>query len=259
MKLFASDYDGTIKREGKRAAHDLAAIRSWREKGNLFVIVSGRSMESLQEDVNAHALQADYYIGNNGGTLYDEKFQELKTYYIPYQRALAIMDYLKQANAVSYVVNDGYHRAQQLLNQELADKMYSHHEITYTLSALLDKQRIAQIVAVPPTKEQGVHYADYINTVFVDAASAYRNIQCVDIAPKGVSKATGIAHLIHHLGLAQPQVFTLGDSFNDIPMLMTYYGIAMAHAQSDIHQAAKTISHSLSEAMELAETIDLLK
>ena len=51
MKLFATDYDGTLKVDGTIQEKDLLSIYQWKAKGNLFVIDTGRSMESILEQV----------------------------------------------------------------------------------------------------------------------------------------------------------------------------------------------------------------
>jgi hydroxymethylpyrimidine pyrophosphatase-like HAD family hydrolase len=48
MKILAMDYDGTLKIDGEVSAKDLAAIERWKKAGNVFVIDTGRSLESIQ-------------------------------------------------------------------------------------------------------------------------------------------------------------------------------------------------------------------
>ena len=46
MKLLATDYDGTLKYAKQIMPEDLQAIQDWKNAGNLFVLCTGRSMES---------------------------------------------------------------------------------------------------------------------------------------------------------------------------------------------------------------------
>ena len=254
MKLFASDYDGTLNIHHAVSKQDKEAICRWREMGNLFALVSGRSMESLKEEMLAQNIEADFYIGNNGGAIYDSSFQAIKTYYFSYKKAMDIIDYLKKEAVISYVVNDGYHRAKQVLDPTREDKKYGHTDIDYPLIKLLANRQIAQIVAVPAQEETTIKIANYINTVFADAASAYRNIHCVDIAPQGISKASGIAYLLHHLHMPKADVYTVGDSYNDIPMLSTFYGFALAHADPKVKETANSSVTSVAQAIHMAIT-----
>ena len=81
MKLIASDFDGTLYRNGEISARDRAAIEAWQAGGNLFGIVTGRGADILD---TAHRLgiALDYAIAYNGalvldrdgGVLYEDVF-----------------------------------------------------------------------------------------------------------------------------------------------------------------------------------------
>ena len=45
MKLLATDYDGTLRYAQDVMPEDLKSIEEWKNKGNKFVIVTGRSKE----------------------------------------------------------------------------------------------------------------------------------------------------------------------------------------------------------------------
>ena len=47
MKIFVSDYDGTLNRGGGVTERDLAALDAWQKAGNLFGIASGRDLRGL--------------------------------------------------------------------------------------------------------------------------------------------------------------------------------------------------------------------
>lgn len=57
MKILASDYDGTLRTEELVAEKDIEAIARFRKAGNLFGIVTGRSMESLQKEIERNGLR----------------------------------------------------------------------------------------------------------------------------------------------------------------------------------------------------------
>ena len=74
MKIFASDYDGTLRLGDLVSQYDKNAIAKWQKQGNLFGLVSGRSMESMREEAVKNDLHADFYIGNNGGAVFYKDF-----------------------------------------------------------------------------------------------------------------------------------------------------------------------------------------
>lgn len=51
MKILASDYDGTLRTEELVDINDIHAIQEFRKAGNVFGLVTGRSMESIQMEI----------------------------------------------------------------------------------------------------------------------------------------------------------------------------------------------------------------
>ena len=82
MKVLASDYDGTLRTEEIVDVNDVHAIQKFREKGNLFGLVTGRSMESIQKEIANNKIEFDFIVGNNGGVIYDKDFNRLECVYI---------------------------------------------------------------------------------------------------------------------------------------------------------------------------------
>ena len=72
MKLLATDYDGTLRYAQDVMPEDLKSIEEWKNKGNKFVIVTGRSKESIDAQIKLFNLPCDYLITNNGGMVFGE-------------------------------------------------------------------------------------------------------------------------------------------------------------------------------------------
>ena len=73
------------------------------------------------------------------------------------------------------------------------------------------------------------------------------------------TKATGVAAVATHYGIAQSEVIAFGDSHNDVPMLTwAGLGVAMPHALPEAHAAADVIAPESDPNCSLAVAIDLL-
>lgn len=73
------------------------------------------------------------------------------------------------------------------------------------------------------------------------------------------TKATGVAAVARHYGIAQGDVMAFGDSHNDVPMLTwAGLGVAMPHALPEAHAAADVIAPESDPNCSLAVAIDLL-
>ncbi|MEW1974226.1 HAD family hydrolase [Microbacterium profundi] len=67
----------------------------------------------------------------------------------------------------------------------------------------------------------------------------------VEVMAEGVTKATGLARLCEHLGVARAEVVAFGDALNDVEMLRwAGYGVAMAGAEPSVLDAADEVTAS---------------
>jgi len=70
----------------------------------------------------------------------------------------------------------------------------------------------------------------------------------LDLAPVGVSKASGLAHVVDQLGLEPSDVLAIGDGRNDIEMLTwAGRGVAMGHAPDEVKEIADHVTSSVDE------------
>jgi hydroxymethylpyrimidine pyrophosphatase-like HAD family hydrolase len=65
----------------------------------------------------------------------------------------------------------------------------------------------------------------------------------LDLAPVGVSKASGLAHVARELGVEAADVLAIGDGRNDIEMLgWAGRGVAMGQAIDEVKEAADAVA-----------------
>lgn len=250
MKVLASDYDGTLRTEEMVNVSDVQAIHKFREKGNMFGLVTGRSMESIQKEVAINKIEFDFIVGNNGGVIYDKNFNRLETKYMDFNKALDIIAYIKTLDCISYVINDGFHRFKFSIDKNQIDHKYGNLEdTTEKEEEILDRGKIAQLVISLNDQVLAEEISHYINTNFKGFAVAYVNINCVDIVPDGVSKAEGLYYIEQHLELNHDDIYAIGDSFNDIPMLEEFHGCAVAHARNEIINSAEHVFSNVEECI----------
>ncbi len=70
----------------------------------------------------------------------------------------------------------------------------------------------------------------------------------IEAVPKGTSKATGIAWLCEHLGIAIEDTYAIGDSINDLEMLeFAGHSIAMGNASAAAKEKAEYITTHIHE------------
>ena len=68
----------------------------------------------------------------------------------------------------------------------------------------------------------------------------YENFPCVEMMPKGISKADGIRILLEELDIPLSNTYAFGDGPNDLEMLQyVQYGTAMGNAEESVLRSAK--------------------
>lgn len=249
MKLLASDYDGTLKYLDHVTQQDLDSIQRWKDAGNLFVMDTGRSMESILEEANKYGIPADYYITNNGGMLFDKDGNELFASYLDPLMSHDIMYIAKSIpGVVSYVVNDGFHRHRIIVNEELEEKRYPGLMPDISEQELMDMGKYAQIVISYQTQEEASAIAKKLNERFESQISAYANKYVVDVVPKGISKAHGLHFLKDLLHISEHDIYAIGDAENDIPLMeFAGQGCCMSSGKQELHSLAGYVCDNISD------------
>lgn len=248
MKVLASDYDGTLKYLDHVTQEDLTSIRNWRNEGNLFVMDTGRSMESILEEVRKYDIPVDYFITNNGGMLFDVNENELFSSYLDPVMSQDIMYIAKSIpGVVSYVVNDGYHRHRIIVDPTLEEKRYPGLEPDISEEELMAMGKYAQIVISYETQEEASAIAVKLNEHFSESISAYANKYVVDVVPKGISKVHGLHFLKDYLHLEETDFYAIGDAENDIPLMeFANQGCCMTSGRESLHGHARYVCDNIS-------------
>lgn len=255
MKLLATDYDGTLKFGDSVLESDIEAIRKWRSEGNLFAIVTGRSKESITQQAQEHDLPVDFYVTNNGGMVFSAEGEVLLSTSLDTTTAIDLMFATHEMpDVVSYMVNDGINRHKVEVHPGLEDHRYAHLHPDLEEEDVMDTGKFAQIVYSCTSPEAALTIAENINNFFGNIVTAYANNFVVDIVPKGVSKATGLDFVAAYNDVDDNDVFAIGDSHNDIPMLESVWNSgAVLVAPAEVKEAAHGEYATVADYIDWAE------
>ena len=248
MKIFASDYDGTLRVGPNVSERNIEMINKWRNAGNLFVLVTGRSIESATSEMQRNGFTCDYLIGNNGGVIYQDG-NCLKESLMDFDRALDVLEAIKQTNCISYVINDGYHRAKVIMDPNKPDLKYGMMKATLTVDEVLRNRKIAQFVLSLDDMQMAKETAKGLNDQFHDVITAYVNVDCIDVVPCNISKADGVHYLQDKYDLSNSDIHVIGDSYNDLPMIESYQGYTLNSAEMVIQDQASRRFEDVAEAI----------
>ena len=245
MKLFASDFDGTLCFNGKVSEKNIKAIREWRAAGNLFIVVTGRSFPSIKKALIQDGIEVDYIATNNGGFMWDHNYELLDETYFDISSARELLVDLIETTSTHLVMNDGENR--KLIKIRDFDKSRLNI-VTEEISVedALKEEKIAQIVAWGISDEESMKLEKYINDSF-EACSAFRNVGCIDIVPRGISKAVGVEYVRSKHNIDHDDVYTAGDANNDLPMLLEYQGMTLQSAHESIKEQVSEIYEDVAD------------
>lgn len=239
MKLIGSDYDGTLN-QGGIDEEKLAAIRRWREAGNVFGVISGRGPDFLAQLTEALGDNFDFYASCNGGVAVDAHGHPLFEYRcegIDARRFVAdLLDW-----GAPYVWVNVDQACWRVGNAATTDEV---EYLVDTMPPIPYFQKMA--VFLPGPDEAGVLTAK-VRKAYGDAVNPLQNWWCVDIAPYGVDKASGLRRVAAHFGVAEENIIAVGDNLNDAAMVGAFRGYAMAQGSEELKAMATCVTESVTD------------
>ena len=244
MKLIASDFDETLKRNRKVSLEDKKAIRRMQKDGNCFLIVSGRNYDMLKDALWFFHVPYDYLILANGALIMD------KNHKIIYRR--------KMDPSIAQILKDEVHKRKVLIAGFTDGVRYSVLKHANSLRGIIR----ALVLGVRKTREEEIPLEDiasfYIlsdekNTEEIyqkyesnELLSVVKNVSTiVDIQGAHTDKSTALFFLKDLLNAEE--VYAIGDSHNDLKMITEHIGIAMANGEKEVRDAAQYVVRDFTE------------
>ena len=264
-KLIALDIDGTIltphPENGFSAETVTPAVRGAVDRaydaGAHIVLASGRaplSMSVVLRHLDMPRERGSHVLGvaSNGAVTFS--FPPLKVVsevtFDAREAVKAVLEHVPEAAVAIEEHGVGYR-----VNRHFPDGELDGQMILTPIEEMIAKEVSRVIIRDPDsTSEDFVSLADKLGlqgTNYFIGWTAW-----LDLAPEGVSKASGLAEVADRLGVAREDVLAIGDGRNDIEMLeWAGRGVAMGQAPLVVQQAAVDVTHAVEDdgaATELA-------
>ena len=223
MKLFVTDYDNTLFIDDVSILENIKMIKEL-QKNNFYVVIStGRSLPSIKEKIKEYNIPFDYLTCADGSIIYDKNNEIIKFYEIKKDIINEIINYKNQITheeiQISY--ENGYSNLLDL------SKKISGINIVIHNSTITDKTN--SLFNDLKTKFPSYNYLVYNH----DPYSFY----C--IKQKNVSKAKGIEFLSEYLNIKRENIYVIGDSDNDLEMLIEYNGVCVKNSTEEVLKVCK--------------------
>lgn len=250
--LIALDIDGTVLHEdGSLSLSVTDEVRRVVSLGHIVTLATGRSWETTRPVLEDLELTPQYVVCANGALImkrdesspggYERYFMET---FDPSEVLNLIKPHLSEG---SYMVEypDGFRKytvGMEDWNLENAVEVPFEELVT---------SPVTRVVVVSPShdEEEFLRIVDRIGLNQVSYAIGWT--AWLDIAPKGVNKATALERVRQWLGLQRSQMVAVGDGRNDIDMLgwasVEGRGVAMGQAPEELLAVASEVTGTVTD------------
>ena len=243
MKILGSDYDGTLNHNGIDDAKR-QAIRKWRDQGNVFAIVSGRSLMDLLRVCRENTIECDYLICSNGAIVAKADGTVVSSVTCSSDLAAPLLKHVFENECLyAFVTTNTPHLIRP-------DEGVCDQNGNYTHDVLRELPQFNQVSAKFANPEIAERVTASLRAQFGDVLNPLQNAVFIDIVRADMNKTKGLYILMELLGAAYEDVIAVGDNVNDMDMIKEFYSYAM---ESGVDGSKKFADHLTSSVTVLIE------
>lgn len=229
-----------------------AAVRGAADAGAHIVLATGRSVYGVVPVLDMLGLDDGYCVASNGAVVFGYRpVDVVSTVTFDATAAVkAVLAEVPDALVAVEVVGDGYRVNRHFPDGEINGRMWVE-----PVTSLL-REPVTRVIIRDPaaTAEDFIALAESLGlhgTSYFVGYTAW-----LDLAPEGVSKASGLEKVIETLGVRRSDVLAIGDGRNDVEMLeWAGRGVAMGEVFEEVIAAADDVTDTFDDdgvATELA-------
>jgi Cof subfamily protein (haloacid dehalogenase superfamily) len=248
-KIIFFDIDGTILSNRTFSISDStrAAILKAQENGHLVFINTGRAMAEIGNEITDIGFDG-YICGCGTYIIYEDKELFHKT--ISPKLISRLIEDMRRYRVEALLEGTGaiyYDRDDAIQNPILKEiKHYHMFSQKFNIGSWDDKTVSFDKFCIWASSDELFYQFQEIYKNNFDFI--HRRDKFYEVVPKGYSKATGIEYILGHLNIAREDTYALGDSSNDLSMLLyVKHSIAMGNSIQDIINMASYVTKDVDE------------
>jgi Cof subfamily protein (haloacid dehalogenase superfamily) len=241
--LVALDIDGTLLHaDGHISTPVVRSVARARDAGAHVVLSTGRSTFGVTQVLRTLDLADGLVVASNGAVTFSYwPVDVLGSVTFDAREAVRLLlEHVPDALVAVEVVGRGYRVNRNFPDGEITGEVWI--------------QSVDELVAEPVTRviirdpsqsaEEFVALAERLGLHGTNYAVGYT--AWLDLAPEGVSKASGLADVAGRLGVPRSRVLAIGDGRNDVEMLRwAGRGVAMGGAPLEVQGAADDVTEDV--------------
>ena len=218
-KLLVSDYDGTYT---LNFDNNNIAVKKYVKDNNFFMFSTGRNYKSFTSDIKDDMI-ANYYSFSNGNVLMNNELKVLSYIAMPYNFIIQLKEYFNKIDDIDYL------------------NMYGE----------LDKKDIVEYYIKCSNIQIRKELINFlINNKYFNYHRDYNNELGLFISNPESRKTDNIKKVAFIEKINDKDIYTIGDSFNDIDMIKEYNGYAIKGSNDVVKEYAKKEYDSVSSLTE---------
>ena len=248
IRLIVTDVDGTLVDSNRQCPQiNIDAFRKAHQQGIQVVIATGRPLEGILPDIKSWGLDGvvQYVVANNGVDIY--RVEDDTTTHLHFIPSLQAKAFYKRYE--SWDVAICAYQGLTLLTNKVNDdyiKRATYARLamqTVDLETYLDKDS-PKLLMIAPCDTLDAIESDYQSNPIDPIKLVHCEHNLIEVLHKDLSKVSGVDLIASYYGINHDQIMAFGDSTNDLEMITTYQGVAVANANKTILEIAKY--HALS-------------
>lgn len=216
MKIAALDMDGTVYVDENITEAVKEAIAAWRAAGNLAVSATGKSIANARGTLEPFGVELDYHVLYNGTVLTEGDYTVLQEEHLDADTVTAIAE--RFTGKALNIYTTGLTGADQIVWDGLSGQessMVAGAQVG-DLGDVAKRDTVLMSLWIPGDAALRQEVDEWVRANF-DVESSF-NCDFYDIMPPGHNKGEGLTRLLSCLGHEEAQLYTFGDSFNDLSM-----------------------------------------
>ena len=232
MKLFATDYDGTLFIDEEKIKETNKLLHKLKENDFLIVIATGRGYPSINNQTKINNIPYDYIACSDGSVIYNNNGKIEKMDVLNKDIIKPFTEFYKPLNyeEIQFSYPEGYSNILKEDNDNLISLNVCMANENYT------KELINSFIIM------GKKYPEYNFLNYM-----HPNFSYLCIKPKGVSKSSAVDYIRKINNIKKEDVYTVGDSSNDYEMIKDFNGSCISSSFPEILEISKKIYDSVDD------------
>lgn len=242
--ILVSDYDGTLKQEDI-SDEDIQAIDTFRARGHLFGLATGRTLGFLNEDLVNYDVKRDFLIGTNGGIVtFEDKNELIHLSQVPPEVMQKVSTIVSRFKNVLFYVSDGlqYTTPNTVRDPATGKETFEIPQRIFNSACIKASSQEDNKKIYAALKQQNFNELDFFYNNY--------DVGIVDVVSRGVSKSSTIHKVfIEELGYQKEDIITIGNSLNDVEMIRDFNGFAVTGSDPQIIPLATALFPNIADCI----------